>query len=589
MTDHVKLPAVDTISVNDVLPNEILEQVIHNLTTEADICATKSVCKRWKLIVDTMVGHKVLATNFYPMVHILKKEMPQKAKLPSNLKDITSLNENYHLAIRELTIGVDELLMDESMTATIKCLISTCVNDPNITPSFPFPHVLKRLSCFEPLPPDLFNTLTPLSTLSYLNISLFALSSMKSNSFSGLRRLRCLTTLIISNTSAYPDFNCCSVTNQLCNLLTELNAPNLIHLNVSYPVKDLLNVKDDCTTALMSFIKRHLTILTLVVGMCSPNQDIKGPTKEFRYPQSLLDLMGDLGKSISLRSVTVKDNHLHSLRPSLQVKGWTAFMKQQNRLNSLQFLLKSSVELNQDVSAILSKNRNTLKNLSLSCFPCELNEENDIFFVPVDCRLLSDCLVLQNLRATDRLLNTMYLPNTLKSIHVDAMLTNEDSTGIILAKTGVLETIEFRDTRGGTPKGFGYGITVESLKEFVKMHSSNEDKSQSDKNIGRKVKRLIILAGCTDGKFPPEGIYNQDSIQPVQLRKRKAPSTFTQELIGDLSVLEVNQILNYPRIDWELNEKGFYEDKLASSVTSIMEHHSYEWLQDAESVMSFRE
>lgn len=484
--------------------------------------------------MDEMVGHDFIVTSFSYLIRHLRY-IEGKSFLPSSLKDLMSLEVCPNMAIRHLTLGVPGMLINDCLTQ----IIQRISKEIPIFPHLRFPHVLKSLECFEPLSQNIFKVFAPMANLKYLDISLFSLASLSEEScFEQLCAFRDLTALKISNSPTYPEFNSTSAIPSLNNFLKHVQAPKIKVLDVSYPILSLVEIEEDSTQLLINFIRKSPSIKKLSISVCSPNQNFSPPSKNFEYPVILLEQMAALGKRIQVESIELKDNHLHSLRPSIQTKAWIVFIKQQKNLRQVKFYLKSSIEFTGDIVKTIENNRETLEKLDLSCFPCEISESGDIYFVPIDSRCFSECKALNVLMLSDKTINTGYLPHSLSYIYVDAMLTNMDIHSILLSNIPNLNHIELKDSRGGAPKGYGYGVTIGTLKQFVSA---------------RRVNRLIIYAGSTDEKFPSDGIPNGDEVHPKQLRKRKIQSP--------LSNPSASQDEDQIRIDWHLNEWGYYENK----------------------------
>lgn len=508
--------------------------------------------------MDEMIGHDFIVTSFtYLIRHLQYAE--GKSFLPPSLKKLISLELFPNMAIRHLRIGVPGMLINDCLTQ----LIQRISNEIPVFPQLRFPHVLKRLECFEPLSQNIFKVFAPMTNLKYLDISLFSLASLSEETcFENLGTFRDLTFLKISNSPTYPEFNSTSAIPSLNIFLKNVNAPKITVLDIAYPILSLVKIEEDSTQFLINFISKSPTIKKLSISVCSPNQNFSPPSKQFEYPLTLLEQMATLGKCIQVESVELRDNHLHSLRPSIQTKAWIVFIKQQKKLRYVKFYLKSSLEFTGDIVSVVENNLCTLEKLDLSCFPCEIGESGDVNFVPIDGRCFSECKALRVLMLSDKTINTAYLPNSLNYIYVDAMLTNMDVHSILLSSIPNLNKIELKDTRGGAPKGYGYGVTNGTLKQFISA---------------KRVHRLIIYAGSTDEKFPSEGIPNGDDVHPKILRKRKIESP----LINPLSTQEEDQV----RIDWHLNEWGFYENKgygpvehssRSSANTSSANHEMYQ-------------
>lgn len=509
--------------------------------------------------MDEVLGHSLLVTSF----SLFLSQLPQRIRrmIPSKLRGIKILKECNHLGVRNLTIGIPGLLATETLTSErMKILLA---EELERFPILKFPYILQSLSCFEPLPKDTLPHLGSLNNLTSLNLSIFSLASVKPPKTKIL--LPKLTCLIISDVQTFPEFSNSSVTKTLNCVLDYLELPILNQLEVTYPIESLLELEEDSTRNVMNLLLRSArSIESLAVTIASPSQNITPPTKHFRYPENVLQEMIDLGRKLHLKVFELRDNHLHSLRPSTQVKAWTQLVKQQEALRSLKLELKSSIEFFEDVVPILVKNSRTLKNLDLSCFPSAIScVTRDISFVPIECHCLQACSVLESLRATDKLINTINLPLTLKCIKVDAMLMNVDAQDILLRRCASLDLVELKDIRGGAPKGFGYGILISTLETFVATG---------------KVKRLIVYSGSTDGHFPDEGICNGDPVNPIKLSKRKPPQPYYLNEAGDLITPSVDYerlLANSVRIDWQL-VGGYYEETPFDNQNNI-QHPLFTW------------
>lgn len=516
---------------------QVLQEVLSKLLVEQDLCNAKLVCRRWRFIVDEMVGHDLTFTSFGRLLKHLASDDLNPFHIPRPVKDLSFLELYPHIALRNLTIGAPGMLTSDSVSTMIEGII-------NDIPAFPvsdYPHVLQSISCYEPISSNILCAIGPMINLWKLNLSLMSLANLtSSDGFQNLRKLRALNTLIISDTASYPNFNGASAILPLNGLLDNLCTTKITSVDITYPIVSLTEDEGDSTRSIINFIKRCPKIRNLSIGVHSPNQNFSPPAKGFQYPTNLLDIMEGLGKSVQLISMELRDNHLHSLRPSVQTKSWIVFIKKQTRLQHLKLYLKSSIEFSEDVTKILESNAKTIINLDLSCFPCKFGDTGDVYFVPIDARVLSDCSALETLRLSDKTVNTISLPGSLTYIYVDAMLTNLDAQNIMLSDNVNLKRVELKDSRGGAPKGFGYGVTIETLQEFVKK---------------RMIERLTIYAGSTDEKFPLEGISNGDTVKPKRLRKRKVENTMLAISQGGRS-----QSLNQTRIDWKLNGRGFYEN-----------------------------
>lgn len=474
-----------------------------------------------------------------------------KTPPPKYLQEITILNSLPGIAIRHLTVGVPGMLIDEELTLLIKKITNQLPDFPKLT----YPHILQSLRCYEPLAPTIFSALDPTVNLNCLELSLFSFTTLKFNH--QLMTYRSLRTLIVSDTPTYPDFDCTVVIDSVNGFIQNLVAPSLTDVQISYPTPSLLTVTGDCTLVITKFLTGLPYLKNLSIGVCSPNQNNAPPQKNFSYPVDLLEEMEALGQRLQLNSIFLKDNHLHSLRPSVQTKAWIVFIKQQRRLKSLRFYLKSAIEFESDVSTIIRHNLNYLQKVDLSCFPCEIEREDGyVTFIPIDCVAFKDCCKLSTLKLADKTVNTTDLPNCLRNIYIDAMLTNEDAHVLLVTDFTQVNLIELKDSRGGAPKGLGYGIPVNSLRETVKR---------------RVIRRLVIHSGSTDDKFPPNGIPNKDAENAVYLRKVKRPRVLFAEGSGRTG--ECNSV----RIDWQLNDEGYYEEgELMKHIEDQVNHNLYQ-------------